>query len=603
MTSLSNQNNTTRQALLVSAVEGSVSSAPSSELNLSNEEFTSRMQNAIVESNVLHDKQIIKGVVIEINHKKGLVFIDVGLKSEGVISISEFFRKDEKENLKVGSIVEVYLNRLDTKAGGVSISRAKAVSFMAWKKIMDAFRSGETVSGVAFSRTKGGVAVDFEGAIAFLPGSQIDTRPVRDLSNIIGYLLPYKVLQADQETKTLIVSRRSILEQERSVEREAFMSTVKIGEVLEGTVKNITQYGAFIELAQVDGLLHVTDISWKKIVHPSEVLQLGDRVKVKVIKYSPEEGKISLGMKQLEENPWNQLADKYVVGTKVKGKVINITDYGAFIQIEEGIEGLLHLSEMSWVKNSHKALRSFSIGQEIETVITEFDIEKHRIALSLRRLQDNPWEKFVRNHNTGEILDGTVRNVTDFGIFVSIDGEEIDGLVHVSDISWTGDSAALLAKYNKEDRIKVTYLGSDLSTQKVKLGIKQLTNDPFQQHRELIEKDKVVTCKVVAVKEEDGIEVELFDEIRSFISKSNLGRDRSDQRPHKFAVGDRVDAKIVQYNPESRKLTLSIKALETDVHNKTMQEYGSVSSGATIGGVLGEALKVAAERNNNSNQA
>ena len=558
-------------------------------------DFDNAVQEELNSTSISYAKDIIPGTVKFIDKDKGFVCVDVGLKSEGLIPLSEFFHKGEKESLEVGSVIDVFLTKLDTKDGGVEISRAKAIRERSWRRLVAAKENDEVVEGIAFSRVKGGVSVDFDGVIAFLPGSQVDVRPVKDISSIVGKVVGYKVLSIEMKGKSVIVSRKAILELEKKGDRDKFLAGVNEGDIIEGVVKNITNYGAFVDLGDVDGLLHVTDIVWEKISHPSEILSVGQKVSVKVIKYDEESGRLSLGMKQLMANPWDEIKDEYQIGTVVKGKIINITTYGVFVRLNHGIEGLLHISEMSWTKDAYKKYKAMKLDQELEVVILGIDMEKHRIALSMRKMVANPWEKFAEDYKIGQVLDGVVRNVTDFGVFVGLDGVDVDGLVHVSDLAWGGDSMAEISKYNKGDPIKVVYLGSDLANQRIRFSVKQLTEDPFESHRGNIVKDAIVTCKIVGIKP-DGIEVEIFDAIRSFIKKANLAKEKSEQRSERFVVGDRIDAKIVQCDDDGRKIVLSVRAQEESDHAKTLEKYGSANTGATIGSILGEAISNAAEK-------
>jgi len=556
--------------------------------------FPIELQNVIDSSNIFCEGRIVAGTILDIDKKNGLVVVDVGLKSEGVIPISEFFFENEIESIAIGKNVDVYIDKLDCRRGGSLVSHSKAIRERSLAQIEHAFKNDETVTGIAFSRVKGGVSVDFSGVIAFLPGSQIDIRPVKDISHIIGKKIEYKVLSIDAN-RSIIVSRKVILESARSVDRDQFLSSVHEGDIIEGVVKNITNYGAFVDLGDIDGLLHITDISWEKITHPSEVLHVGQRVMVKIVKYDRESRRLSLGMKHLINNPWMVIGDKYKIGDTILGKITNVATYGVFVQLEPGIEGLLHVSEIGWTKDTHRKHKEMQVDNEISVIITDIDIDKHRISLSLKQLTENPWDKFARNHNTGEILNGTIRNVTDFGIFVGIEGEEVDGLVHISDLSWGGNTATEMVKYKKDSPIQVIYLGADAKNQRIRFGIKQLTDDPFAQYSPLIEKDKIVTCKVVGIRQ-DGIEVELFDCIRSFIKKNDLARDRTDRRVNRFVLNDRIDVKVVSFNEATRKLVLSVKAHEEDELSKTIQEYGSADTGATIGSILGDAIHAATQK-------
>ncbi len=555
-----------------------------------------QLDNFIENSNLKNTSQVVTGVVAYLD--KEFAFIDVGLKSECPVPIREFFLPDEKDNLEIGSKVEVFLTKIDAKTGGTVLSRSKAIRELAWLKVINAHKNNDVVEGIAFSRVKGGLSCDIGGVIAFLPGSQIDVRPVKDVSNIMGKRVNYKVISYDEKNRSAIISRREILESEQSEDREKFLDGVQEGAVIVGIVKNITNYGAFIDLGNVDGLLHVTDITWEKISHPSEALNVGQEVKVKVIKYDRETKRLSLGMKQLDANPWEKIKDKYHVGSSAKGKISNITKYGLFVQLEDGIEGLLHLSEISWTRDGYKKFKDYEIDQELDVSIIDIDIERHRLALSIKRMHDNPWEQFSEQHNTGEIITGIIKNITDFGIFVGTEDSDIDGLVHISDLSWNNDVASQIAKYKIDDTIQVVYLGSDLENQRIRLGVKQLSDDPFEKHKDIISQDKIISCVVTEVKP-DGIEVEILESIRSFIKRVNLSKDKTEQRSDRFCVGDKVDAKIITLDKNSRKLVLSIKNLEEDGYRQTLDQYGSADSGATLGNALGQAMQLAMEKANN----
>jgi small subunit ribosomal protein S1 len=556
-------------------------------------EIDSALKNSYLDS----QGKVISGTVQRIDYEKDLVFVDVGLKSECVVPFKEFFLPDELSSLQCGDRIEVYLSALDTRAGNVSISRAKAIREIHWAKLKKAFQNDETVQGIAFSRVKGGVSVDFGGVIAFLPGSQIDVRPVKDISNIITKPVEYKILSMDNN-QSVIVSRKMVLISERSADRDSFFSSVKEGDVLNGVVKNITNYGAFIDLGDVDGLLHITDISWEKITHPSEVLRVGQEVRVRIVRYDKENKRLSLSMKDSSGDPWLNIASKYPVGTIAKGKVTNIAPYGAFVQLEPGIEGLLHTSVMSWtVKDGNRKLKNLNVDEEIEVAVIDVNMTERRMALSMQPLMENPWEKFAQAYKVGDVLEGVIKNITDFGIFVGIEGLEVDGLIPTSYFNSSQD----MAQYNKGDTIEVVYLGSEPKsqrdatdavkhkTQRIRFGIKQTGGVSLDKYKDMISEGSVVTCKVVSVKT-DGIEVELFDSIKCFIKKSRLARERVEQRADKFVVGDRVDAKVLVFDPTINRLSLSIKAHEEDEYNKTVKEYGAADTGATIGCILGKSL-------------
>lgn len=543
----------------------------------------------LLESSVTEEKKegtVVKGVVISINNE--YVTVDVGLKTEGLIPLREFALPGEQANVKVGEEVDVYLERIESRGGRAMLSREKAVRESAWKTLESNCDEGTTVEGVIFGRVKGGFTVDIGGVVAFLPGSQVDIRPVKDVTPLMNIKQPFQILKMDRKQGNIVVSRRAIMEESRAEARNELLAKVEEGTVLEGTVKNITDYGAFIDLGSVDGLLHVTDISWTRINHPSEVLSLGQKVKVIVIKFNPENKRISLGMKQLEENPWGEVANKYPKGAQVKGHVTNITDYGAFVELEPGVEGLVHVSELSWTKTNVNPKKLLTPGQEINVMVLEIDPVKHRISLGVKQCEENPWRKFADAHPVGNIVEGEIKNIVDFGMFVGFEGN-IDGLVHISDVTWTGTPEEELKKFTPGEMIKVVVLGLEVEKERISLGIKQLTENPFEGALANIKKGSTVTCTVTEVKE-DGIEVQVTEGVSSFIKRSDLSRDRVEQRPERFAVGDRVDAKVISLDKEAFKVVLSIKALEVEEQKKVIAEYGSTDSGASLGDILGAAL-------------
>ena len=470
-----------------------------------------------------------------------------------------------------------------------SLSREKALREKSWAKLEKLYGKEQNVDGVIFGKVKGGFTVDLEGVVAFLPGSQVDIRPVKDISPLMGITQPFQILKMDRKQGNIVVSRRAILEESRAEARNELLSQISEGMVLEGVVKNITDYGAFIDLGSVDGLLHVTDISWGRISHPSEVLSLGQTIKVQVIKFNEETKRISLGMKQLEENPWEGIEERYPVNKKVKGRVTNITDYGAFVELESGIEGLVHVSEISWAKNNVHPRKLLSTSQEVEVMILDIDPSKHRISLGMKQCDENPWQNFGEKYPVNSIIKGTIKNIVEFGLFIGLEDDGVDGLVHVSDVTWDDNPEAVLETFQKDQVIDVKVLGIDIEKERISLGIKQLEDDPFESSIGKYKKGTTVTCEVVDVNN-DGIEVDLGDDIKSFIKKSDLSRERVEQRPERFAVGDRVDAKVVSIEKSNRKVTLSIKALEIDEQKKAIAEYGSTDSGASLGDILGAAL-------------
>ncbi len=531
--------------------------------------------------------RVLRGVVVNVDGDFAIV--DVGLKSEGRVPLKEFMSPGSDEKLVAGDEVDVYVERYEDRDGLVRLSREKARREEAWVGLEKAFEKGERVNGVIFGRVKGGFIVDLDGAVAFLPGSQVDIRPVRDVQPLMGMPQPFQILKMDPQRNNIVVSRRAVLEETRTEARSELISSLQEGQVLEGVVKNITDYGAFVDLGGVDGLLHVTDIAWKRINHPSEALSIGETVKVQIIRFNAETQRISLGMKQLEADPWDGVEAKYPVGTKFTGRVTNITDYGAFVELEPGVEGLVHVSEMSWTKKNVHPGKIVSTSQEVEVMVLDVDPDKRRISLGLKQCAANPWEDFVVKFPVGAEVEGEVKNITEFGLFIGLDGE-IDGMAHLSDLSWDKSGEEALADYTKGDMVKAKVLDVDVDKERVSLGIKQLGDDPVEGAMDGLKKGAVVTCTVTQTND-GGVEVKVNDALLGFIRKSDLSRDRSEQRPDRFAAGEKVDAKITQIDKSGRKLSLSIKALEVEEEKKAMQEYGSSDSGASLGDILGAALK------------
>lgn len=526
---------------------------------------------------------VVKGTVVALTDD--FAIIDVGLKSEGRISLREFgFNAD----LKVGSEVDVYIDRYEDKDGMVVLSREKARREEAWNELEKAQTNGERVNGVIFGRVKGGFTVDLNGAIAFLPGSQVDIRPVRDVGPLMGTPQPFQILKMDRARGNIVVSRRAVLEETRVEQRSELIRNLSEGQILDGVVKNITDYGAFIDLGGVDGLLHVTDIAWKRINHPSEALTIGQPVKVQIIRFNPETQRISLGMKQLEADPWSGVEQKYPVGSKLTGRVTNITDYGAFIELEPGVEGLVHVSEMSWTKKNTHPGKIISTSQEVEVMVLDVDQQKRRISLGLKQCMANPWSAFAETHPVGTVIEGEIRNITEFGLFVGLNGD-IDGMVHLSDLSWDKSGEEAVKDYKKGDMIKAKVLDVDVEKERISLGVKQLSADPFEGAVQDLKKGDVVTC-IVSVVTDNGIEVDVNGS-KGFIRKGDLSRDRSEQRPERFAVGDKLDAKITQIDNKTRKLSLSIKAREIAEEKEALSEFGSTDSGASLGDILGAAIE------------
>ena len=536
----------------------------------------------------LMEGQVIHGKVVGI--EKDFVIIDVGLKTEGRIQLKEFGLNADGNPPKVGDSVEVYLERVENAMGEAVISREKARREEAWTRLEGVFAEGQPVMGSIVGRVKGGFTVDLGGASAFLPGSQVDIRPVRDVAPLMGKEQPFAILKMDRPRGNIVVSRRAILEEARAEQRTELVGQLQEGEVREGVVKNITDYGAFVDLGGIDGLLHVTDMSWKRVSHPSQVLAVGDTVKVQIVKINPDTQRISLGMKQLQADPWDGVEAKYPVGAKMSGRITNITDYGAFVELEAGVEGLVHVSEMSWTKKNVHPGKIVSTSQEVDVVVLDVDASKRRISLGLKQAQDNPWDAFVASHPIGSTVEGEVKNATEFGLFIGLDND-IDGMVHLSDLDWNVSGEEAIQRYRKGETVKAKVLDVDVEKERVSLGIKQLGGDPMEG--DAFKKGQQVTVTVTAV-ETGGIEVKFGEEdapATAFIRKSDLSRDRNEQRTERFSVGDRVDAMVTGIDKASRRVSVSIKALEMKDEQAAIEQFGSSDSGASLGDILGAALR------------
>ncbi|MEP4377806.1 MAG: 30S ribosomal protein S1 [Alphaproteobacteria bacterium] len=550
------------------------------------EDFAALLEESF-ENNSNLERTVVKGTVVSV--ESDFALIDVGLKSEGRVPLKEFAPPGAPAELDVGDKVEVYVERYEDVNGEVVLSREKARREEAWEKLEEAFEQTERVTGTIFGRVKGGFTVDLSGAVAFLPGSQVDIRPVRDVSPLMGTPQPFMILKMDRARGNIVVSRRAVLEETRAAERTELVANLKEGQVLQGVVKNITDYGAFVDLGGVDGLLHVTDISWRRINHPSEALQVGQTVQVQVVRFNPETQRISLGMKQLEADPWDDVELKYPVSARFTGRVTNITDYGAFVELEPGIEGLVHVSEMSWTKKNVHPGKIVSTSQEVDVMVLDVDPQKRRISLGLKQTQENPWDEFAVKFPGGTEIDGEVRNITEFGLFVGLPGD-IDGMVHLSDISWEKTGEEALEDFTKGDMVKVKILEVDTDKERISLGIKQLSSDPFAESLGNIRKGEVVTATVSEVND-GGIEVTTSGGLVAFIRRSDLSRDRSEQRPDRFAVGEKVDAKVTNIDASSRRISMSIKANEIAEEKTAMAQFGSSDSGASLGDILGAAIR------------
>jgi small subunit ribosomal protein S1 len=557
----------------------------------SREDFAKLLEESFDYGN-LQEGSVIKGTVVGI--EKDLAVIDVGLKTEGRVPLREFSAPGRPNELKIGDTVEVYLERVENALGEAVLSRDKARREESWGRLEKAFQNNEKVHGVIFNQVKGGFTVDLDGAVAFLPRSQVDIRPIRDVTPLMNVQQPFQILKMDRRRGNIVVSRRTVLEETRAEQRQELVQNLEEGQVIDGVVKNITDYGAFVDLGGIDGLLHVTDIAWRRVNHPTEVLNIGQQVKVKIIKINHETHRISLGMKQLLDDPWQGIEAKFPVGARFKGRVTNITDYGAFVELEPGIEGLIHVSEMSWTKKNVHPGKIVSTSQEVEVQILEVDPIKRRISLGLKQTMRNPWEAFVEKYPIGSVIEGEVKNKTEFGLFLGLDGD-VDGMVHLSDLDWKRPGEQVIEEYKKGDRVKAVVLDVDVDKERISLGVKQMQADPFAEAGDL-KKGSVVTCEVTEVKE-SGVDVKIVGtDFTAFIKRSELARDRSEQRPERFAVGQKVDARVVQFDRRARKVSVSIKALEVAEEKEAIAQYGSSDSGASLGDILGAALKRATEK-------
>jgi len=560
--------------------------APSSAPASSREDFAAMLEESFTQGS-LQEGTVVKGIVVGI--EKDMAVIDVGAKTEGRVAVREFTGPGRGTELKIGDEVEVYLERIENALGDAVLSRDKARREESWGKLEKAFQGNEKVTGVIFNQVKGGFTVDLDGAVAFLPRSQVDIRPIRDVTPLMNVPQPFQILKMDRRRGNIVVSRRTVLEETRAEQRQELVQNLEEGQVIDGVVKNITDYGAFVDLGGIDGLLHVTDIAWRRVNHPTEVLNIGQQVKVKIIKINHETHRISLGMKQLLDDPWQGIEAKFPMAAKLKGRVTNITDYGAFVELEPGIEGLIHVSEMSWTKKNVHPGKIVSTSQEVEVQVLEVDPVKRRISLGLKQTMRNPWELFVEKYPPGTEVEGEVKNKTEFGLFLGLDGD-VDGMVHLSDLDWKRPGEQVIEEYKKGDKVKAQVLDVDVEKERISLGVKQLEADPFAEEGDL-KRNAVVTTEVTEVKE-NGIDVKIVGtEFTAFIKRNDLARDRSEQRPERFAVGQKVDARVTQFDKKARKVGVSIKALEVAEEKEAIAQFGSSDSGATLGDILGTALR------------
>ncbi|WLR93091.1 30S ribosomal protein S1 [Shinella zoogloeoides] len=565
-----------------------------SQANPTREDFAALLQESFA-SNDLAEGYVAKGIVTAI--EKDVAIVDVGLKVEGRVPLKEFGAKSKDGTLKVGDEVEVYVERIENALGEAVLSREKARREESWAKLEVKFEAGERVEGVIFNQVKGGFTVDLDGAVAFLPRSQVDIRPIRDVTPLMHNPQPFEILKMDKRRGNIVVSRRTVLEESRAEQRSEIVQNLEEGQVVDGVVKNITDYGAFVDLGGIDGLLHVTDMAWRRVNHPSEILSIGQQVKVQIIRINQETHRISLGMKQLESDPWDGIGTKYPTGKKISGTVTNITDYGAFVELEPGIEGLIHISEMSWTKKNVHPGKILSTSQEVDVVVLEVDPTKRRISLGLKQTLENPWQAFAHSHPAGTEVEGEVKNKTEFGLFIGLEGD-VDGMVHLSDLDWNRPGEQVIEEFNKGDVVKAVVLDVDVDKERISLGIKQLGKDSVGDAAASgdLRKNAVVSAEVIAIND-GGIEVKLVnhEDITSFIRRNDLSRDRDEQRPERFSVGQTVDARVLNFSKKDRKIQLSIKALEIAEEKEAVAQFGSSDSGASLGDILGAALK---NRNN-----
>ncbi len=553
--------------------------------NASMEEFEALL-NESFEIDTPEEGSVVKGKVIAI--EAGQAIIDVGYKMEGRVDLKEFANPGEAPEIAVGDEVEVYLRNVENARGEAVISREMARREAAWDRLEKAYADEERVEGAIFGRVKGGFTVDLGGAVAFLPGSQVDVRPVRDAGPLMNLKQPFQILKMDRRRGNIVVSRRAILEESRAEQRAEVIAKLSEGDVVDGVVKNITEYGAFVDLGDVDGLLHVTDMAWRRVNDPKEVLSIGETVKVQVIKVNKETHRISLGMKQLQEDPWNAVEAKYPLESVHTGRVTNITDYGAFVELEPGVEGLVHVSEMSWTKKNVHPGKIVSTSQEVEVMVLEIDTAKRRVSLGLKQTMRNPWEVFEEQYPVGTVVEGEVKNITEFGLFIGLDND-IDGMVHLSDLTWEGRGEDVIGNYRKGDVVKAVVSEVDTDKERISLSIKAVDGDPFAEAIDGVKRGSIITVEVTAI-EDGGIEVE-YEGMKSFIRRSDLSRDRADQRPERFQIGDKLDVRVTNVDPRSRRLGLSIKAREIAEEKEAVEQYGSSDSGASLGDILGAALK------------
>ena len=532
--------------------------------------------------------KIVSGMVISVG--SDVVMVNAGLKSEGAIPVEEFQNEKGEVTVVVGDIVDVALETLEDGFGATQLSREKAKAAEAWIKLEHAFEANETVMGIMTGKVKGGFTVELENVRAFLPGSLVDVRPIRDTSHLEGKELEFKLIKLDRPRNNIVVSRRAIMEAENSVERDALLEELEEGKNVKGVVKNLTDYGAFVDLGGIDGLLHITDMAWKRVKHPSEVVAIGDEIEVQVLKFDKERERVSLGLKQMGDDPWKDIANRYPNSSRIQGKVTNIADYGCFVEIEDGVEGLVHMSEMDWTNKNVHPSKLVQLGDEVPVMVLDIDAERRRISLGMKQCQSNPWEEFAMTHNKGDKVSGSIKSITDFGIFIGLDGG-IDGLIHLSDITWEEENEEVVRDYKKGDELEAVVLAIDPERERISLGVKQLQDDPFSEYMSENPRGSIVTGKVTEV-DARGATVELSDGVEGYIRVADISRERTEDASKVLSVGDEVEAKFTGMSRKDRALTLSIKAKDSQDETEALKEYSNVSASnnTTLGDLLKEQM-------------
>jgi small subunit ribosomal protein S1 len=548
------------------------------------ESFAEMFEESLVNQNLTRGS-VVTGTVVDIQSDS--VIVNAGLKSEGIIPIEEFRNASGEIEIEIGDEVEVSLEAVEDGFGETKLSREKAKRDEVWRRLEKAFENEDIIKGVISGKVKGGFTVDIEEIRAFLPGSLVDVRPVRDPVFLEGKELEFKLIKLDQRRNNVVVSRRAVVETEFSAEREALLENLQEGMTVKGIVKNLTDYGVFVDLGGIDGLLHITDMAWKRVKHPSEIVNVGDEIDVKVLKFDRERNRVSLGMKQLGTDPWSDLARRYPANSRLFGKVTNIADYGCFVEIEEGVEGLVHVSEMDWTNKNVNPSKTVHIGQEVEVMVLDIDEERRRISLGIKQCYPNPWDEFGATRNKGDLVKGTIKSITDFGIFIGMEGD-IDGLVHLSDISWHEPGEEAVRKFAKGDEIEAVVLSVDPERERISLGIKQLEKDPFSNFVAEHSKGSIVKGKVREVDAKAAI-IDLGDGVDGTLRASELSRDRIEDARSMLSVGDEVEAKFMGVDRKSRAIMLSVKAKDSEDEAAMMQDYGAGAAEATTN--LGDVLK------------